>query len=107
MIYLLRLEVGSDPTWWGCLLTVYIHIATVKAIEQQPRLASPPVAQIRRSKLHYGSTDDLSSSEQIEIFVDLVELEKFERVANLALRSKCHDFGQVDVAAPEGTFHSP
>src|SRR5262245_46941423 len=55
------------------------------------------------SKLHHGSTDNLSSSQQLEIFVDLVELEDFEGVANLALRSKRHDFGQVDVAAPERT----
>src|SRR5262245_4193525 len=58
---------------------------------------------IRRSKLHYGSTDDLPSSQQLEIFVDLVELEDFEGVANLAFRSKGHDFGQVDVRAPVRT----
>src|SRR5215831_11181902 len=55
------------------------------------------------SKLHHGSTDNSPSSQQLEIFIDLVEREDFEGVANLALRGKRHDFGQVDVAAPERT----
>src|SRR5262245_14012771 len=58
---------------------------------------------ISRSKLHHGSTDNLSSSQQLEIFVDLVKLEDFKGVANLAFRSKGHDFGQVDVRAPVRT----
>src|SRR5262245_43981701 len=58
---------------------------------------------ISRSKLHHGSTDNLSSSQQFEILVDLVKLEDFEGVANLAFRSKGHDFGQVDVRAPVRT----
>src|SRR5215831_12885363 len=55
------------------------------------------------SKLHHGSTDNSPSSQQLEVFVDLVEREDFEGVANLAVRSKRHDFCQVDVAAPERT----
>src|SRR5262249_23489573 len=58
-------------------------------------------AHIRRSKLHHGSTDNLSSSHQVEIFVELLELEDFEGVANLALSGQRHDLSQVEVIAPE------
>ena len=59
-------------------------------------LIGPP-----RLKLHYSSTDNFSSSQQVDIFVDLVEREHLEGVADLALSSERHDLAQVGVIAPE------
>src|SRR5215470_19023290 len=61
------------------------------------------VARIRLSKLHHGSADNFSRSQQIEIFVDLLKLEDFEGVADLALSRQRHDLGQVGIVAPERT----
>src|SRR5262247_1232185 len=55
------------------------------------------------SKLHHGSADNFSRSQQVEIFVELLELEDFEGVADLVLSRQRHDLGQVGIVAPERT----
>src|SRR5262249_39433789 len=63
--------------------------------------AASLVARGKRSKLHHCPADNFSRSQQLEIFVELVELEDFEGVANLVLSGKRHDLAQVGVVAPE------
>src|SRR5262245_58709339 len=60
-------------------------------------------SSISLSELHHGSADNFSCSQQIEIFVELLKLEDFEGVADLALSRQRHDLGQVGIVAPERT----
>src|SRR5215469_8491919 len=60
----------------------------------------------RRSKLHHGPADNFSGSQQVEIFIDLVEGEHLEGVPDLVLRSERYDLAQVVVVAPERAVKS-
>jgi hypothetical protein len=44
-----------------------------------------------RSELDHGASDDVSGSQQFEIFIDLFETRGLDRVTNLALRGQRHD----------------
>src|SRR5215468_9464322 len=59
-----------------------------------------------RSKLHHGPADNFSRSQQVDIFVDLVEREHLEGVTDFALSSERHDLAQVVVVAPERAVKS-
>src|SRR6516164_5403108 len=68
--------------------------------------APRPDRAVGRSKLHHSPTDNFSRSQQIEIFIDLVEREHLEGVADPSLSSERHDLAQVGVVAPERAMKS-
>src|SRR5262249_41321252 len=55
----------------------------------------------RQSKLHHSPADNFSRSQQVEIFIDLVEREHLQGVADPFLSSERHALAQVGVVAPE------
>src|SRR5262249_42198381 len=59
------------------------------------------VAMPSSSELHHRAALDLPLPEQVDVFVDPVEREHLEGVADLAFSGERHDLAQVVVVAPE------
>ena len=57
---------------------------------------------LERSKLDHCPPDNFTRPEQVNELVDLIERDGLDRVADLALSGKRHDFPQVGIIAPEG-----
>src|SRR5262249_43902852 len=62
---------------------------------------SPNACYSLTRELHHGPSHDVARPQQVELFVDLVEREYFERVTDLSLGHKRQNFADVGVVAPE------
>src|SRR5262249_26361397 len=78
--------------------------ATVLEAIDRERLrsaASPAGSSPGGSERHHRAADNLARPEELEIFVELVEGDGLDGVADLAFRSQDHDLAEVGVVPPE------